>query len=158
MPYDVFRCEDGWLALACGNDTIWQRLRAVVDLPDRPEWRRNVDRVAARAEVDGAVGARLAALTVDAADRLLAAAGVPAGPVLTIDRTLSHPAVTMWTADHPVVGPVAVPAPVLRGDATAPTAAAPGLGADRDDVLGALGYDADAIEALAAAGAFGARS
>lgn len=158
VPYDVFRCEDGWLALACGNDPIWRRLIGVLELPDRPEWRRNVDRVAARADVDAAVGARLAAWTVEAADRALADAGVPAGPVLTLDRTLDHPAVTMWRTDHPTLGEVLVPAPAIRGGATAPSRGAPGLGADRGDVLAGLGYDDATIEALTAAGAFGAPS
>ncbi len=158
VPYDVFRCEDGWLAVACGNDSIWRRLVGALELPDRPEWRRNVDRVAARADVDAAVGARLAGWTVDAADRALADAGVPAGPVLTLDRTLGHPAVTMWRTEHPTLGEIPVPAPAIRTDTTGPSRGAPALGADRDDVLAGLGYDASTIEALAAAGAFGARS
>jgi crotonobetainyl-CoA:carnitine CoA-transferase CaiB-like acyl-CoA transferase len=156
VPYDVYRCADGWLALACGNDGIWQRLVAALGLPDRPEWARNPDRLQHRAAVDAAVGTALAGLQVAAADALLADAGVPAGPVLPLDRTLAHPAVTQVQALHPVLGPLTLPGPAITTATTRPAHDPPPLlGEHRDAVLGELGYDARAIAALADRGAFG---
>lgn len=156
VPYDVFRCADGWLALACGNDGIWQRLRHGLAIEDRPEWRGNLGRVADRTGVDGAVAAALARLSVAEADALLAGVGVPCGPVLDVAGVARHPAVRSAVVDHPVLGPTPLPGPLLstattRTDHRPP----PALGADRDAWLAALGYDAEAIRRLLDAGAFG---
>lgn len=155
VPYDVVRCADGWLVIACANDPTWQRLRHALDLPDRPEWRTNTERVAHREQVMAALEEALVHRTVDAADAMLAAARVPAGPVLTPDQTLAHPAVRNATVEHHHFGPVSLPGPVLE---TATTVqhhrAPPALGADWLSVLETLGLS-DQADALEAAGASG---
>src|SRR5690606_7034207 len=102
----------------CGNDAIWQRLRGALDLPDRPEWRTNVGRVAHRAEVDTEVRIALAPLTVAHADARLTAAGVPAGPVLDVAEAMAHPAVEPITFTDPVLGDVTSPGPPYRSATT----------------------------------------
>lgn len=155
LPYRFFACSDGWLALACGNDGIWVRLREVLGIEDRPEWRKNAGRLADRAGVDAVVEARLATLTVAEADALFAEAGVPAGPVHTIDQVLAHPVVELVHPVHPTLGPTPMPAPAIRTATTREAhRAPPGLGADRDAILDELGLG-DAAERLAATGAFG---
>jgi crotonobetainyl-CoA:carnitine CoA-transferase CaiB-like acyl-CoA transferase len=157
VPYDVYRCADGWIAIACGNDGLWQKLRTELGLPDREDWRTNAGRVAARSAVDDAVTGALAAVAVADADRRLAAAGVPVGRVLDVAGVAAHPAVERVTVAHEVLGDLALAGPALR---TATTREhhrpPPALGADRDAVLAELGYDHERITALAAAGAFGA--
>jgi crotonobetainyl-CoA:carnitine CoA-transferase CaiB-like acyl-CoA transferase len=154
-PYDLYRCADGWIALACGNDAIWRRLVGALDLPDRPEWATNRGRIEDRAAVAGVVGAALASRPVDELDRLLSDAGVPAGPVLTLDRTLSHPAVSVVPMDH-AVGPIAAPGPGFRSLTTVGRhVAPPTLAADRDAVLTDLGFSAAEITILSDGGAFG---
>lgn len=157
-PYDLYRCADGWLAVACGNDAIWQRLRAALDLPDREAWRTNAGRVADREALDAAIARALGGRTVADADRLLAEAAVPVGPVLDTAGALAHPQVRSVRVEDPVLGPVELPGPSL---ATATTrerhVAAPALGADRDRVLMELGYGPEEVERLAGAGAFGPR-
>jgi crotonobetainyl-CoA:carnitine CoA-transferase CaiB-like acyl-CoA transferase len=156
VPYDVYRCTDGWLAVACGNDTLWQRLRAALALEDRPEWRTNLGRVADRAGVDAALSAALGAMAVDEADRRLAAAGVPVGPVLDVRGATAHPAVSSVTVDHPALGAVRLPGPVLRTATTRREhTPAPALGADRGAILAEAGYDPGWIGHLEARGAFG---
>ncbi len=159
VPYDVYPCADGHLALACGNDGLWQRLRAALALPDEPTWRTNPGRVAARAAVDDAVRRALSALPAAEADARLTAAGVPCGRVLGVGDVAGHPAVREVTFDDPQLGRVRVPGPLVT---TATTVTAhrppPALGEHRDEVLRAAGYGDDAIEALAAAGAFGVSS
>jgi crotonobetainyl-CoA:carnitine CoA-transferase CaiB-like acyl-CoA transferase len=156
VPYRFFPCGDGHLAVACGNDAIWQRLRAALDLPDHPHWRTNVDRVADRDAVDAAVQAALDRLSLDAADALLATARVPAGPVLQVDQVLTHPQVERVPVQHPAFGEVALPGPTFHTDTTRQThSCPPGLGEHRDAILAEVGYDATAIAALAADGAFG---
>lgn len=157
-PYDLYPCADGWLAVACGNDAIWQRLREALGLPDRDVWQTNTGRVADREALDGALREALGALSVAEADRRLSGAGVPVGPVLDTAEALAHPAVRRVRVDDPVWGQVELPGPSFT-TATTRSAhrAAPALGADRDAVLEELGYEPTDVERLTEAGAFGAR-
>jgi crotonobetainyl-CoA:carnitine CoA-transferase CaiB-like acyl-CoA transferase len=135
-PYDVYRCADGWLAVGCGNDRIFARLREVLGLPDDPAWRTNADRVADRDRVDAAVAAALRGWTIAAADERFAAAGIPAGPVLDPGEVVEHPAVDTVELEHPVIGAYQSVAPVFRSKTTRRVhRAPPGLDADRAAIL-----------------------
>ncbi len=92
-PYAVFPCADGWFILAVGNDAQFGRFRAVVGLEDRPEWATN----AGRLEHQRALFAGIEALTrLRHKDELLHAlegAGVPAGPINTVEQAFADPQV-----------------------------------------------------------------
>ena len=81
---------------------------------------------------------------------------VPAAPVHDIAQALSSEFVTtenrVWSYDHPQ-GELRMVPPAFRflGE-TMPRQAAPALGADTNAVLGELGYDAERIATLRAAG------
>jgi len=156
VPYDVFRCSDGWFVIACANDPTWHRLRGLLDLDDVPAWRTNTQRVSHRDDVTRAIQAVLDGWTVDQADERFRQARVPGGPVLTPDQTLAHPAVERITVEHPRFGTLELPGPAIRTQTTRTEhRCPPDLGADRDGILQELGLDAEAIAALQARGAFG---
>lgn len=156
VPYDVYPCADGWLAVACGNDGLWQKLRSALGIEDRAAWRTNLGRVGARAEVDEAVAGALRALSVADADRRLAVAGVPVGPVQDTAQVVLHPSVDLAAVPHPVLGELALAGPILKTATTRTThRPPPELGADRDAILASAGYDPDRIRDLAARRAFG---
>ena len=156
VPYDVYRCEDGWLAIACGNDRMWTRLREALGLAHEPAWDTNKGRVASRDEVDTAIKAQLTSMRVEAADGVLAAAGVCAGPVLDVEDVLAHPAVSCVRIDHPVLGELNLPGPVLTTTTTRKNhERAPDLDVDRDALFNELGFDAREIEHLQRSGALG---
>lgn len=156
VPYDVYRCRDGWLAIACGNDRMWARLVGALALDPNPTWATNRGRVQARADVDTAVQASLAERGVHDADVLLAEAGVCAGPVLGIGEVLEHPAVTRVAVDHPVLGRLELPGPVLTTHTTRSRhVRAPDLNADRASLLVELGFDAVEQDRLQGSGALG---
>lgn len=148
VPYDVYRCADGWLALGCGNDRIWKRLVRALDLPDLPELARNPDRVAQRTRVDALVADALAPLTRHQADALLAEAGVPAAPVSSVAEAVAHPAVhnvTVRDGERELV----LPGPTLRTATTRSShRAPPALGAHTVEVLREAGLSDAAIQAL----------
>jgi len=86
-PYETLRCQDGLLAVACGNDGQFVRLAAVIGSPELSSDERfvtNTGRVAHRDELVLALESALQ--THDAATwaNRLTAAQVPAGKVGTI--------------------------------------------------------------------------
>ena len=133
-PFCVLPTADGHICLCIGNDKLWRAFCVVAGAPelgDDPRFVTNRLRVANRAELDAWIEPTVAARTLDDWLTSLAAAGVPAGPMRSVEAALedadlvSHP--------HPVTGaPVrTLPVPILI-DGDRPTAArAPSLlGAD----------------------------
>lgn len=83
-PYELLRCADGDLAIACGNDAQFRRLAAVIGAPELaedPRFATNPARVEHRAELIAALEERLAAEPADHWTESLSKAGVPAGRV-----------------------------------------------------------------------------
>lgn len=161
MPQQVFRCRDGFMVLAVGNDGQFARLCEVLgdsDLVDDPDLARNRGRVARRDWLLDRLAAHFA--TWNRADLLarLDAAGVPAGPINTIPEVFADPQVRhrgmVGALPHPVLGQVPqVFSPLRLQDAAfRPDLAPPMLGADTARILGRLGFDDDAIAGLRAKG------
>ena len=86
-------------------------------------------------------------------------AGVPCGPVYTIDKMLEDPQVQhvamTWPADHPTLGPVSVNGNAVNIDGVPKgvRSVTPDMGEYTDELLADLGYDATAIAALRESGA-----
>lgn len=139
-PYELLRCADGPLAVACGNDGQFRRLAEVVGEPalaHDPRFATNAARVTHRPELVAALEARLAAATAAAwADRL-SAAGVPAGRVGSVADGLAL-ATDLGLEPLVDVGPdapaqVRHPISYSRNPVTA-YAAPPRLGAHSDEI------------------------
>ena len=86
-PYGAFRCADGIVQLACGNQTMWRRLCAQFGFdPDDPDYATNTSRLehidALTAELERCFGD----LDRDTVLARLAEAGVPAGRIRGIDE------------------------------------------------------------------------
>ena len=87
-------------------------------------------------------------------------AGVPCGPINSIDQTFAEPQVRHLgiarPVQHPALGEIRVVGqPINLSDYPQPAALqpTPDLGQHTDEVLGGLGYDAAAIARLKAGGA-----
>jgi len=139
-PYELLRCADGPLAVACGNDGQFRRLAAVVGEPalaEDPRFATNAARVAHRTELVLALETRLAEATAAVwADRL-SAAGVPAGRVGSVADGLAL-AADLGLAPLVDVGPdapaqVRHPISYSRNPVTE-YAAPPRLGAHSDEI------------------------
>ncbi len=146
-PYNLYRCSDGWLAICCANDALWEKLRVVLALPARSEWATIRGRVADRDRLDHAIDAVLADDTAAAWEARLAAASVPCGPALSVQDSLEHPLAARITA-----GPWSFPAPPLPA---VQLRSPPRLGQHTDEVLGETGLSADEIGRLRARGVIG---
>jgi crotonobetainyl-CoA:carnitine CoA-transferase CaiB-like acyl-CoA transferase len=87
-PYETLPTADRPLALAVGNDRQFAALAEAVGDPDLAlddRFRTNADRVAHRAELRDILTKRLGTAGADHWSTVLLAAGVPAGPVNTLD-------------------------------------------------------------------------
>ena len=86
-PYETFECSDGLIAIACGNDSQFRRLAAVLGSPqlaDDPRFLNNALRVANRPTLVPLLEERLRRHGAARWQRRLTEAGVPAGRVGTI--------------------------------------------------------------------------
>ncbi len=118
-PYGLFRCADGAIQIAVGSEPLWRRLCADFGLdPEAPGMSTNAERVAHRDAVIETVEAAFAGCAADELLDRLAAIGVPAGRVRTLDevyawdQTLSQG--LLVEVEHPTLGAVRLPGPPLR--------------------------------------------
>ncbi|MFO7270729.1 CaiB/BaiF CoA transferase family protein [Sphaerobacter thermophilus] len=157
VPYQPFATADGYIMLAVGNDRLWQQFCQAAgrpELADQPGFRTNAERVTNRADVVATVGAIMAQRTTAEWMELLERAGVPAGPINTVEQILHDPHVLaremVVTLQHPTAGEVkTVGIPAKLSDTPGTVRSAPPLlGQHTDEVLAELGYDAAAIADL----------
>ncbi|MEV0347849.1 CoA transferase [Nonomuraea sp. NPDC050680] len=95
VPYEVFQAADRPIVIAAGNDRQFRALCQVLgraDLADDPRFAANTGRVAGRevlvAELDRTLGTR----TADEWFAALTPAGVPCGPINTLDAAFAFAA------------------------------------------------------------------
>jgi glutaryl-CoA transferase len=111
VPYGVFQTQDGHVILAAGNDAQFQQFCVTADRPDLARDARfatNSLRIEHRAALKPLLDDIFAARTTDDWISLLEAAGVPCGPINTIDRVFADPHVASRgmaiEMDHPLSG------------------------------------------------------
>jgi len=157
VPYQPFATADGYIMLAVGNDRLWQQFCQAAgrpELADQPGFRTNAERVTNRADVVATVGEIMAQRTTAEWMELLERAGIPAGPINTVEQILDDPHVLaremVVTLQHPTAGEiktVGIPAKLSDTPGTV-RSAPPLLGQHTDEILAELGYDAAAIADL----------
>ena len=158
VPYEVFACADGHMILAAGNDSQFRKFCEVAgcaQLIDDARFARNDARVRNRETL-----VPLLAQTIKKRERddwitSLEAAGVPCGPINTIDQVFDDPQVRhrgmKFEMPHRLAGSVPLVASPMRLSATPVEyhRPPPTLGQDTDSVLAqVLGMDLTAIAAL----------
>ncbi len=160
-PYGMFRTKDGEVALAPSQDQSYQRLLDALGAPelrDDPRFRTNDLRVANRAAMNAAIEARLAHDTTEHWIATLNAAGVPCGRIMGLTEVFADPQVIdqemVLTQHHPGHGDVKMLGfPIKFAEAPCQLRRpAPEIGGDSDAVLQELGYSAEEIAGMRAAG------
>jgi crotonobetainyl-CoA:carnitine CoA-transferase CaiB-like acyl-CoA transferase len=91
VPYEAFPTSDGWLIIAVGNDTQFERLARVLGLEVRPEWVSNALRVQNREELCPLIAERTQTFTRDALLQALETEKIPAGPIHDVAEALADP-------------------------------------------------------------------
>lgn len=162
VPYGLFHTAGGRLVnLAVQNEREWDRFCRIVlrepSLVHDPRYARNEGRVEHRGELEPQIELILAALELDEVVRRLEEADVPWGELRDIAGLAEHPQLRKRGRLLPAgdgFPPVLAHPMNIEGLAQA-AAPVPPVGADTDALLTEIGYDADAIAALRAAGATG---
>ena len=153
-PYDLIRTADGYINLAGGNDGIFRRVCAALDLPalaDDPRFATNAERVRNRHELLAALERRTTQLTTERLMEILDEAKAPAGPIRDMEQVLNSPQARhiglVRELEHPTTGVVRVVDTPLHLSETPATLrlAPPTLGEHTTQVLAELGYDATTI-------------
>jgi len=162
-PYQPFRGRDGWFILAAGTEGHWAKVVEVVGGADTigkdPRFATNRDRVANREAMEEALEGLFRERSVREWIDAFETAGVPCGPILGPEQTLTHPHLLaremVVATEHPVAGTVRSLGNPIKLSRTPPQvrSAAPVLGADTDAILAGLGYSDGEIEDLRRSGA-----
>ena len=148
VPYQPFPASDGMVVIAVGNDGQYRTLCGVLgaeDLGADPRYAANAGRIEHRTELVAVLSALTRTLTMAELFARLEAAGVPCGPVNTIDQVFEEPqavhrglAVDLPRDDlsepaRTVASPIRLSATPVRYDRAPPV-----LGADTETVLADL--------------------
>jgi crotonobetainyl-CoA:carnitine CoA-transferase CaiB-like acyl-CoA transferase len=163
-PYQAFPTADGYVMIGAASDTLFRQLADAIGEPQLaadPRFIDNPSRVRHRAVLVAAVTTRTRQLkTADLLDRLRAA-GVPAAPILTVDRIVDEPQTAasgmLMTAPHPRLPDYRTVGLPLKWDRQRPgmRRVPPLLGEHSADVLTWLGYTLDDVRNLQTQGVVG---
>ena len=156
IPTGVFKTSDGYINIA-GSGNLYERLCRAIDAPELIKHPDYVDfkvRLKNRDALNAEIQMRTAMKTSAEWIEILNKAGVPCGPIYTIDKMFADPQVQLLgmaqPVEHPVLGRIDI---VGQGVKLARTPAqirkpAPDRGQNTREILGEVGYDAAAIEDL----------
>ena len=92
-PYAVFPTADGWFILAVGNDKQYVKFCEVVGIAADPRFAENAGRLAHRAELTARIEQATERWARNDLLAALDAAGVPAGPINTVEQAFADPQV-----------------------------------------------------------------
>ena len=146
VPHSHYRTGSGeWVALACTNDKMFERLAAVMNQPELvTSFPTSAIRVANRERVNAVVTEWMASYSLATVIEKTREGGVPCGHIYSIRDIFEDPQYkareNLLRVDDPRVGELVLPAPVPRLSETPPTFRHAGraLGADNQDVYATL--------------------
>jgi crotonobetainyl-CoA:carnitine CoA-transferase CaiB-like acyl-CoA transferase len=157
-PMGVFRTQDGYITIAASRP-MWRKLCSALGAPElleRPEYATAASRVTHRealnVDIERVTQTKASAEWIEIMNK----AGVPCGPIYTLEETFNDPQVQhlgiAQTVESATLGPTTIIGQAFRLSRTPSrlVSAAPECGADTDDILMELGYGVEAIAALRA--------
>ena len=156
-PTGVFPTSDGYMNIAASSGRLWERLCDTLghsEWKTKPEWNTVVGRTKDRAGVNGAISAVTKTQTGEYWTGKFDAAGIPAGPINTIDRVFNDPQVKHVGMAAPVDSPLFgkthyVANPLnMTGSTRDIRMCAPEPGQHSDEVLAWLGMSTEEIATL----------
>jgi len=157
MPTSAYTTADGYLNVAASGDGMWRRLCEALgrkDLLEDARFGSNEERAKNRAALNQVLNDALKSRTSAQWVEALNAAGVPCGPIYTVDQVFADPQVQHLEAAaevaHPRLGRFKVvnQAVTLSRTPARMASATPELGQHTDEILKELGYADSEIRGL----------
>lgn len=159
-PTGVFETRDGYMNIAAMGNALFERLCEAIGAPELigdPRFGSVPDRATNRPALNAAINECTRLRETDDWIARLNEAGVPCGPILTLDQTFDDPQVRhlemVWKVEHPKLGPISVlgqPFSLSRTPPVSP-APAPARGQHSHEILDEFGFSSEEIAELAAA-------
>lgn len=143
-PFQSLKTKDGYVIVAVGNDTLWQKFCGLIERPDLaadPRFTTNPLRTENVKILGEELNKTFQTKTMDEWLHILKEGGVPVGPINDVERVIKDPAVIaremIVTTHHPVAGDVEMAGVPIKlsetpGSVDAP---APTLGQHTREVL-----------------------
>ncbi|MBS0558887.1 MAG: CoA transferase [Proteobacteria bacterium] len=161
IPTGVFPTTDGHINIAASSARLWGRFCEAIGRPDwltREGWQTQKGRSDDRAAINAAIAEETAKKPAEHWIELFEGAGIPCGPINTIDKVFADPQVQHLGMAAPMAHPklgakhVVNSAINMQGLPRGVRSATPEAGQDTDAVLREAGYSEDEIKALRAEG------
>jgi formyl-CoA transferase len=163
IPTGVFPTSDGYINIAASGGRMWERFCEVIghpEWPTKPEWHTPKGRSSDRAAINAAIGEITQHQSAEHWINLFDEAGIPCGPIYTIDQVFADPQVKHLGMATPMQRSAAaggetevVASPLnFSGLSRAIRLPTPEAGDDTDEVLRSVGYAEPEIAALRAKG------
>lgn len=112
-PFQSLKTSDGYVIIAVGNDTLWQKFCGLIDRPDLaadPRFTTNPLRTENVKVLGEELTKTFVTKTMDEWLHILKEGGIPVGPINDVERVIKDPAVIardmIVTTHHPVAGDV----------------------------------------------------
>ena len=163
IPTGVFKTSDGHINIAAAGNNLWLRFCKAIgheELPKNPEYADADSRSKNRDKLNAILNEITAQKPSQEWIDLLNEAGVPCGPIYSIDQVFADPQVKHLQmtrpTTHPILGDLNLLGQALNLTATPeperlrPT---PELGEHTDEILAEIGYDESAVAAFRETGA-----
>ncbi len=158
VPTGLFHTADGVINLAGGGDEMWRRIVETLGIGGEasdPELATETSRSRNRSKVNAVLQAALLKDGSAAWVEKLNRAGVPAGPVYSMDQVFADPQVRhlglALSVEHALLGILQlVRSPIQMPGVEPPRQPTPERGEHTDAVLGEFGFSAEEVAALRA--------
>jgi formyl-CoA transferase len=162
IPTGVFPTSDGHINIAASGDQLYRRFceaAEATDLLSDPDYATSELRSRNRKALSERIGRVTKTQSSTHWVKLLNAAGVPCGPINSIDQTFAEPQVRHLgiakRVRHPALGDTRVvgqPIHLTKAPQPAEYRPTPELGQNTDEIMASLGHDAAAIAGLRSRG------
>jgi|WetSurMetagenome_2_1015567.scaffolds.fasta_scaffold200815_1 CoA:oxalate CoA-transferase len=143
-PFNLYNTKDGYVTIACANNKLFEKLTTAIDKRDLlmdPRYKENSLRKKNEITLNKSIEEWSSQHTTKEVCNTLEAAGIPVGPILTIDELVEDPHLKarnmLVDIPHPIFGTIRYPGNPIKYSETSDLRfkSAPLLGEHNEEIL-----------------------